>query len=75
MMSRQEHRKMIEEIQSHDNSRLSKWELDFIDSMRSQIESGEPLTVRQILKLEQVWEKVFSHRYNIESGEYEDEFA
>lgn len=38
-------------------SRLTEWEANFIDSLRSQLERGKPPTSKQIEVLDNIWEK------------------
>ena len=38
-------------------SRLTDWERNFIDSIRSQVEAGRYLSEKQIETLDSVWEK------------------
>lgn len=38
---------------------LSDWEVEFVESVHSQLEQGRELTERQIEKLEQIWQKIF----------------
>ena len=38
------------------SERLSDWQLDFIDSLRRQVEEGKMPTAKQIEKLDEAWE-------------------
>lgn len=40
------------------SSRLNEWETAFIKSVKKTIESGTPLSKKQIDKIEEVWERV-----------------
>lgn len=44
------------------SEKLSEWELQFIDSLRRQIEDGRMPTRNQIEKLDEIWERVTSRR-------------
>lgn len=42
----------------HRESRLSPWEATFVDSLRHQVECGKALTPTQLVKLNEVWDRV-----------------
>ncbi len=48
---------MVEDCEGNE-SMLSDWECEFIDSIRNQIDEGRDLSERQIEKLEDIWKKV-----------------
>ena len=37
--------------------RLTDWEVNFIDSLRRQLEAGRRLTANQVEKLDDIWER------------------
>lgn len=37
-------------------SRLTQWQVEFIDSIRHQLENEKPLSIRQTETLETIWE-------------------
>lgn len=51
-----EHVKMLDDCEARE-SRLTDWERAFVDSLRSQIESGRSPSTKQIDVLDNVWEK------------------
>lgn len=38
-------------------ARLSEWERKFVESVREQLEKGRSLSEKQVVKLEEIWEK------------------
>lgn len=49
---------VVEAIETHFSDRLSDWEMGFMESIRSRIDSGQGLTDGQRTKLDQIFEKV-----------------
>lgn len=47
---------MLDDCEARE-SRLSDWERGFVDSLRGQIESGRRPSLKQIEKLDNIWEK------------------
>lgn len=47
---------MIEDCERRE-SRLTEWEVGFLDSIRHRLEGGKPLTERQTETLEKIWER------------------
>jgi hypothetical protein len=47
---------LLEDCEKRDE-RLSEWELQFVDSLRRQIEDGKRPTEKQVDKLQGIWEK------------------
>ncbi len=47
---------LIEDCENRED-RLDDWSVNFIDSVRRQIESGKSLTLNQRTKLDEVWER------------------
>lgn len=56
-MDLDEQREMVEDCMIR-SEKLSDWEAGFIDSVSSQLDSGERLTQRAQDKLEEIWEAV-----------------
>lgn len=52
-----DHLNMVEDCESNE-SLLSDWECEFIDSISNQIDEGRDLSEAQIDKLEEIWETV-----------------
>jgi len=52
----EEYEQMIEDCENRD-SRLSPWAREFLESIKARIKRGDPLTVNQVDKLNEVWEK------------------
>ena len=50
-----EHLRMIDDCEARE-SRLSKWDIQFLDSIRRKIESDGTLTRKQIDKLGEIWD-------------------
>ncbi len=50
---------MIEDCEKRE-SRLSEWEVEFMDSIRIQVESGKMLSPKQLGILDRVWERATS---------------
>lgn len=48
---------MIEDCEKRE-SRLTEWEVEFIDSIRSQLENDRPLTGKQTETLDRIWGRV-----------------
>lgn len=48
---------MIEDCEKRE-SRLTEWEVEFIDSIRSQLENARPLTEKQTETLDRIWDRV-----------------
>lgn len=42
-------------------SRMTEWEADFVESIRSRLEKERPLTERQQDTLERLWDRVTAH--------------
>lgn len=51
----EDYMEMIEACE-REESKLTDWERNFIDSMRRQLENGDTLSVNQSDKLTQIWE-------------------
>lgn len=51
-----EHMTMVEDCEARE-SRLSDWERQFIDSIKSQLSDGKSLSQKQSDRLDEVWEK------------------
>jgi hypothetical protein len=47
----------IEDCEARE-SRLSNWEVNFLDSLKKRLQDGTPPTPLQIEKLDQIWERV-----------------
>jgi len=52
-----EHQQMLVDIEARE-SRLTDWERTFVDSISAQLGNGYSLTLRQVEKLGEVWERV-----------------
>lgn len=52
-----EYLQMVEDCTNRE-SKLSEWEVGFIDSITHRIEDGKILTAKQIEKLDAIWERV-----------------
>lgn len=48
---------MIEDVMARDH-KLSEWEVEFIDSVDTQLRRGQTLTEKQDARLTQIWERV-----------------
>jgi hypothetical protein len=48
---------MIEDCEKRE-SRLTEWEVEFIGSIRSQLENDRPLTEKQTETLDRIWDRV-----------------
>jgi ribonucleotide reductase beta subunit family protein with ferritin-like domain len=46
----------------HWESRLSEWERNFIDSIRTRLEEGKSLSLKQTDTLDKIWQKATDHR-------------
>ncbi len=55
-MSEDDPLQLIEDCENRE-SRLDDWSVNFIDSLRRQIEAGKSLTLNQRDKLSEVWER------------------
>jgi len=51
-----EYMTLIEDCERR-SEKLSDWELNFIDSLRRQLEDGRRPTANQIEKLDEIWER------------------
>lgn len=51
-----EYLRLVEDCEKRE-SRLTEWEVNFIDSIRSQLERETSLTSKQIEVLDKIWEK------------------
>jgi hypothetical protein len=49
----------IQQIEDCENrsARLDNWSVNFIDSIKRQLEGGRALTANQIEKLDEIWER------------------
>lgn len=56
-MNDEEALQMIEDCQNRE-SKLSSWELEFIQSISERLDDGKPLSITQINKLNDIWEKI-----------------
>lgn len=56
---RDEYRQLIEDCQKRDHM-LSAWDADFLDSIDSQLDDNKTLSIKQINKLGEIWEKATS---------------
>ena len=52
----EEHLQQIKDCE-HRESRLDSWSVNFIDSIKRQMEDGRALTVNQVEKLDEIWER------------------
>ena len=52
----EEYLKLIEDCETRE-SKLTQWEVNFIASVREQIEEGRRLSLRQSDVLDRIWEK------------------
>lgn len=50
-----EHAQLIEDCENR-SDRLDDWSVNFIDSIKRQLESGRRLTANQVEKLDEIWE-------------------
>lgn len=48
---------MVEDCEKRE-SRLTEWEVEFVDSIRSQLENDRPLTEKQTETLDRIWDRV-----------------
>lgn len=51
-----EYLSMIDDCEKRE-SRLSDWEQTFIESLTEQLEKGRVLSIKQIERLDQIWER------------------
>ena len=51
-----EYAQLIEDCEKRE-SRLSEWDREFIDSIKKRLADGNPLTPKQIEKLDEIWER------------------
>lgn len=51
---------MIEDCEKRE-SRLTEWEVGFVDSIRNRLEQEKPLSQKQIETLENLWDRVTAH--------------
>ncbi len=56
---RDEYRQQIEDCRQRDRM-LSAWDADFLDSIESQLDDSRTLSVKQVEKLDEIWEKATS---------------
>jgi len=54
-----EYIRLIDDCEKRE-SRLTEWEREFLDSVRTRIEGGTPLTPKQSETLDSIWERVTS---------------
>lgn len=47
---------LVEDCEERE-SRLTEWEIDFLDSIRHRLEKGQPLSTKQIETLDKIWER------------------
>lgn len=47
---------LVEDCEKRE-SRLDDWSRTFIDSIRKQLEQAKPLTAKQAVKLDEIWER------------------
>lgn len=52
-----EHQQMVEDCEKRE-SKLSDWEIEFIDSLSMRLATGKSLTEKQAERLDQIWERV-----------------
>lgn len=57
MTDHEEHHQMVTDCMLRE-SKLTDWELTFIDSLSRQMEEGRMLSENQSEKLENIWERV-----------------
>jgi hypothetical protein len=57
MSDRAEQLQMIEDCEARE-SRLSDWDVNFIDSIGRQLADGRSLTLNQSNALDEIWERV-----------------
>jgi len=51
-----DHLQYIEDCENR-SERLDSWSVNFVDSVRRQMEDGRALTANQVEKLEEIWER------------------
>jgi hypothetical protein len=51
-----EHILMINDCEARE-SRLDDWSINFVDSIKRQLDGGRELTANQVEKLEEIWER------------------
>ena len=56
---RDEYQAMIEDCRKRDHM-LSAWDADFLDSIEDRLDGNNTLTLKQIEKLEEIWNKATS---------------
>lgn len=52
-----EYMTLVEDCEKRE-SRLTEWEVGFVDSIRHQLDKEKPLSAKQIETLEKIWERV-----------------
>ena len=52
----EEYIQMIDDCEDRE-SKLSEWDINFLESIRNRVEQGISPTIRQITVLENIWEK------------------
>ncbi len=57
MTANDEHVQMVADCMKRD-SKMSEWEIHFIDSVSMQLDKGRALTEKQADRLELIWNKV-----------------
>lgn len=50
-----DHTQLIEDCENR-SERLDDWSVNFVDSVRRQLEDGRRLTANQVEKLDEIWE-------------------
>jgi Fic family protein len=60
----QEYVQLIEDCE-HDQSKLTDWELGFLDNIRCLLERGLEFSDKQASTLESIWERVTRESYRI----------
>jgi hypothetical protein len=48
---------MIDDCEKRE-SKLTEWEVGFLDSIKSQVGRDKPLSVKQVETLDRIWERV-----------------
>ncbi len=49
---------ILDALEEHYSDVLSSWELDFVESLRGQMDARQALTPKQLAKLDEVFERV-----------------
>lgn len=57
MSKSDEHLTMVEDCENRE-SKLTDWERDFIDSIRTQLEHSRALSEKQADRLDAIWERI-----------------